>query len=612
MAHDVFLSYSSQDKPIADAVCGTLEGKRIRCWIATRDVLPGVPYGEAIVEAIEASRVMVLVFSSNSNKSAQVMREVERAVSKGIPIIPLRTEQVPPSKSLEYFISAPHWLDALTPPLEKHLQSLAETVHLLLSRHGKRCDSHEGETGASPGTVEEVAGKPDPTPVAKKPGAPAMPQAKRFPPTARAITSAMSKKPSGRPQATPPPLPVIQDTMKTAHPKLSRKWLTGSLAVVLLLAGLLGMWASGVFTGKPPEGTLVLENLPAASEVIVDGEMVKVSWQNGGKKAEIRVPPGTRKVELKNEGITVYGEEVEITEGKVRVLTVALKSTNPIPKEGKENKDDKWIQPVADQPAESQVKAVIDQLKERNPGFDGAVKPTIENGVVTGLEFVTNQVTDIRPLRSLPGLNSLVCRGSGGQGILRDLSPLKGMSLTTLSCAYNQISDLSPLEGMPLESLICSVNPVSDLSPLKSMHLKELHILGWKGKDLLPLKGMALTVLNCGESKVEDLSPLAGMPLNSLCLNLTNVSDLSPLKDVPLLNDLRVVNTRVSDLTPLKGMRLSVLFVAGSRVTDLRPIRELPLTDLTCDFRPERDTEILRSIKTLKTINREPVARFWK
>ena len=144
MAHDVFLSYSSPDRPIADAVCGTLEGRRIRCWIAPRDVLPGIPYGEAIIEAIESSRMMILVFSASANNSPQVMREVERAVSKGIPIIPLRIEQVPPSKSLEYFISAPHWLDALTPPLWKHFQFLAETVHLLLSRHGERRDSGEG------------------------------------------------------------------------------------------------------------------------------------------------------------------------------------------------------------------------------------------------------------------------------------------------------------------------------------------------------------------------------------------------------------------------------------------------------------------------------------
>jgi hypothetical protein len=41
MPHDVFVSYSSDDKPTADAVCATLENKGIRCWIAPRDILPG-------------------------------------------------------------------------------------------------------------------------------------------------------------------------------------------------------------------------------------------------------------------------------------------------------------------------------------------------------------------------------------------------------------------------------------------------------------------------------------------------------------------------------------------------------------------------------------------
>jgi hypothetical protein len=122
-------------------------------------VLPGIPYGEAIIEAIESSRMMVLVFSARANNSPQVMREVERAVSKGIPIIPLRIEQVPPSKSLEYFISASHWLDALTPPLEKHLQSLAQTVHLLLVRQGERGTLNASERPAAPEARDEALGR---------------------------------------------------------------------------------------------------------------------------------------------------------------------------------------------------------------------------------------------------------------------------------------------------------------------------------------------------------------------------------------------------------------------------------------------------------------------
>ncbi|MFN2384955.1 MAG: toll/interleukin-1 receptor domain-containing protein [Thermoanaerobaculia bacterium] len=134
MAHDVFVSYASHDKPVADAVCAALENRGVRCWIAPRDILPGLDWGAAIIGAINECRLMVLVFSSNANKSHQIRREVERAVSKGLTVIPLRIENVPPGKTLEYFISTPHWLDAITPPIEQHLDHISETVQLLLTR----------------------------------------------------------------------------------------------------------------------------------------------------------------------------------------------------------------------------------------------------------------------------------------------------------------------------------------------------------------------------------------------------------------------------------------------------------------------------------------------
>src|SRR3954470_8780828 len=134
MAHDVFISYSSKDKPTADAVCATLEARGIRCWIAPRDILPGMDWGEAIIDAIEQSRVMVLVFSRNANALPQIKREVERAVNKNVTVIPVRIEDVPMSKSLEYFVSTPHWLDALTPPLERYMVQLADTLRVLLDR----------------------------------------------------------------------------------------------------------------------------------------------------------------------------------------------------------------------------------------------------------------------------------------------------------------------------------------------------------------------------------------------------------------------------------------------------------------------------------------------
>ena len=39
-----------------------------------------------------------------------------------------------PSKTLEYFISTQHWLDALTPPMEQHLHYLVNTMRAILAQ----------------------------------------------------------------------------------------------------------------------------------------------------------------------------------------------------------------------------------------------------------------------------------------------------------------------------------------------------------------------------------------------------------------------------------------------------------------------------------------------
>jgi hypothetical protein len=132
MEFDAFVSHSTKDKTAADAACAVLESSGVRCWIAPRDIRPGVEYGAAIIDAIDRCRVMVLIFSSSANESQQIHREIERVVSKGIPILPVRIEEVAPTKSMEYFLGGIHWLDALTPPLEGHLQKLTDTVKAIL------------------------------------------------------------------------------------------------------------------------------------------------------------------------------------------------------------------------------------------------------------------------------------------------------------------------------------------------------------------------------------------------------------------------------------------------------------------------------------------------
>ncbi len=171
-AHDVFISYAAKDKPVADAVCAALEAEHIRCWIAPRDVLPGQSFARALVTAIHAARVFVLVFSSASNDSQQVERELDRAVSARLSILPLRIEDVFPRESIEYYLAGQHWLDAITPPLRDHLARLTVAITALLQRAPTPATTFESAPAAEvepaaealepAAEVEPEAGAPEP------------------------------------------------------------------------------------------------------------------------------------------------------------------------------------------------------------------------------------------------------------------------------------------------------------------------------------------------------------------------------------------------------------------------------------------------------------------
>ena len=132
MPFDVFISHSLKDKATADAVCAKLEEEKVRCWIAPRDIRPGADWAKSIVAGLKSCKVMVLIFSSHSNNSQQVGREVKLAFEKGLTVMPFRIEDVMPGEDLEYYMTSVHWLDALTDPMERHIDRLATQVKAYL------------------------------------------------------------------------------------------------------------------------------------------------------------------------------------------------------------------------------------------------------------------------------------------------------------------------------------------------------------------------------------------------------------------------------------------------------------------------------------------------
>ena len=130
-ARDVFISYSARDRARADAICAALEADGLRCWIAPRDGTPGASYAKLLVDAIVGSRIVVMVFSRNANRSEAVLNELEIAFSRGIAVLPVRIENVQPTDSAEFYLKRRHWFDAYD-GFDAQLRRLAPAVRTAL------------------------------------------------------------------------------------------------------------------------------------------------------------------------------------------------------------------------------------------------------------------------------------------------------------------------------------------------------------------------------------------------------------------------------------------------------------------------------------------------
>lgn len=156
---------------------------------------------------------------------------------------------------------------------------------------------------------------------------------------------------------------------------------------------------------------------------------------------------------------------------------------------------DQWLDQVSRMPPEEQLTAVARKLQDDNPGYDGKLGYTgVRGSQVSDFTITSDQISNLAPLRALPGLTTLVCSGSSARkGKVRDLSPIKDLRLTSLRIQGTQVADLMPIKGMKLARIDCSGTEVADLSPLRDMPLAWLNCADNKVTDLSPLKEMNLT-----------------------------------------------------------------------------------------------------------------------
>jgi len=111
MTADVFISFASQDDKVASTICKAIENRGFKCWISTRDILPGENFQSSIVRAIRGAKVLLLVFTSNSNRSEEMTKELALASQQKLMVVPLRVENVTPSDAFAYEFATRQWID---------------------------------------------------------------------------------------------------------------------------------------------------------------------------------------------------------------------------------------------------------------------------------------------------------------------------------------------------------------------------------------------------------------------------------------------------------------------------------------------------------------------
>ncbi|MEO8049022.1 MAG: SUMF1/EgtB/PvdO family nonheme iron enzyme [Acidobacteriota bacterium] len=112
MDHQVFISYSSQDKELADRVCAALENTGVSCWIAPRDIEAGAGYPNAILLAIKSVKSVVVLLTSVALASPHILSEIGHAFNAKKPMLPVRLSSSDLPPDFDYFLSTQQWLDA--------------------------------------------------------------------------------------------------------------------------------------------------------------------------------------------------------------------------------------------------------------------------------------------------------------------------------------------------------------------------------------------------------------------------------------------------------------------------------------------------------------------
>jgi hypothetical protein len=407
-------------------------------------------------------------------------------------------------------------------------------------------------------------------------------------------------------------LPKLKLTSKSG-----KKWPIMVTLAACLLLGLVAMWAVGVIKLKTRDGTIVLENVPADAEVLVDGVKVAIKLSGDGKLIEIQVAPGKRTLEIKTDGFKMETQEVTITSGERKPIGIRLEALA---------RDS-----VGNDPDRRAAEYVLSiggtvRVNDKDRDFNAAADLPHEPFRLTAVNLEgNNQVSDaglahLKSLTSLRMLNlGVVGLSNTGCAHLAGLSSLDSLSLwgnpAVTDDGLEHLKGLTKLTALDLNGTRLTNAGLEHISGLTS--LRRLIIMNTQVTDagLLRLRGLTnLDDLGLSGLKVSSdglVHLKVFKKLASLGLDTTQVGDagLAHLRECTNLTNLNLSATEVSDagLAHLRNCRnLKRVLLPKTKVT-AAGIEDLQIALPQCKIEKETTgVSLIPPVKAPATLFRWP------
>ncbi|MDF9591781.1 NEAT domain-containing protein [Bacillus tropicus] len=279
----------------------------------------------------------------------------------------------------------------------------------------------------------------------------------------------------------------------------------------------------------------------------------------------------------------------------------ALNLENNVPKEQKENKEEKVEQQdeSGNVILDKQLQKYINKYNLDRDNVDAPITKkdllqiktlSIYSGKgireITGLEYMTNlekltlresNVKDISAISKLRGLKYVDLTSNS----IESIHPIEQLeNINMLFLRDNKISDLTPLSKMKkIKTLDLIGNNIKDIQPLFTLStMKQLYLANNQISDLTGIDRLNnVKLLWIGNNKINNVEPISKISnLIELEISDSEIKDISPLSQLGNLQVLNLEENYISDISPLSTLtNLYKINLGANEISDVRPVEEL-------------------------------------